>query len=148
MGALEARAVKPVSVSCNRPVNLQRVLLVDDEPRVCRSMTALLRLNGWSVVVARNGRSALEVLGRDQAFALVLSDIDMPVLDGFGLARQIDLCYPELRIVLMTGSPDHARDELSLTLPVCVIDKPPTAAQIQGILTAAQRSCEGSLIAV
>ena len=142
MRALQAVAPEPVRFIPEPGDGRPRVLLVDDDLRVCRALTALLRLNGWSVVIARNGRKALEVLAEDRGFDLILSDIDMPVLDGYGLATQVELCYPELRVVLMTGSssPDSGRtDSRSL---VQVIGKPSTAGQLRAMLPPGRTTAE------
>ncbi len=112
----------------------KRVLLVEDDLRVRRTLGKLLRIRGCEVVAVANGRRALETLAEDSGFELVLSDIDMPVLDGVGLARQVELCYPELNVVLMTGSRRADIDETALNREVAIITKPPTADQLTSVL--------------
>jgi two-component system cell cycle sensor histidine kinase/response regulator CckA len=82
-----------------------RVLLVDDDEDVRRSLTRFLTVSGFDVTEARCGRDAMAMLGADR-FDVVLSDVVMP--DGTGLdvlraARRVDLDVP---IILTTGMPD------------------------------------------
>jgi EAL domain-containing protein (putative c-di-GMP-specific phosphodiesterase class I)/CheY-like chemotaxis protein len=85
--------------------HLGRVLVVDDDPVMRRTCTRLLASEGWTVVSAEHGRAGIEaVQGRD-AFDCVVSDVNMPELDGFGLIREIRQHDDDLPILLMTGDP-------------------------------------------
>jgi EAL domain-containing protein (putative c-di-GMP-specific phosphodiesterase class I)/CheY-like chemotaxis protein len=66
----------------------------------------LLDSEGWAVVVAEHGRSAMELMreGRDH-FDCVVSDVNMPELDGFGLIEEIRSCDDDIPVLLMTGDP-------------------------------------------
>lgn len=65
------------------------VLLVEDNDLNQELALDLLRSAGVAVVVANNGREALDVLARDAAFDAVLMDCQMPVMDGYTAAREI-----------------------------------------------------------
>ena len=65
-----------------QPAAGQRILLVDDNPDVAESMSLLLSLYGHEVLVAHDGREAVEVALRERP-ALVLLDIGLPYLDGY-----------------------------------------------------------------
>jgi DNA-binding response OmpR family regulator len=65
-----------------------RILVVDDEPRYVRLMEANLGSEGFQVLKATNGQEAVEVVA-EQHPDLVLLDIMMPVLDGFGACERI-----------------------------------------------------------
>jgi PAS domain S-box-containing protein len=80
-----------------------RVLLVEDDPRVREAIGRLLRLCGLRCDSAEHGADALERLRHDPGFDLVLSDIAMPVLDGFGLTQALAHTHPELPVILMSG---------------------------------------------
>ncbi len=67
------------------PVN---VLIAEDSPTQAARLSFLLEQNGYSVTQAGNGREALELLEKSTP-ALVISDVMMPELDGFGLCRAI-----------------------------------------------------------
>ena len=67
---------------------MARILIAEDEPPIIRLMTMWLTRQGHTVTEARNGAEALEKLDANGA-DLVVSDMNMPVLDGLGLIRAI-----------------------------------------------------------
>ena len=67
---------------------MKRLLVVDDEPNLLRAVEACLRAEGYEVVTARSGREAL-VRVAESVPDLIISDIRMPGMDGFALARQL-----------------------------------------------------------
>lgn len=73
---------KPPRVPCSS------ILLVEDHAPLLRSMAFLLEVAGFEVNVAANGIEALDVLARNHP-DLMLSDIDMPVMNGYELLRQV-----------------------------------------------------------
>jgi DNA-binding NarL/FixJ family response regulator len=66
----------------------KRLLIVDDEPNLLRAVAACLRAEGYEVNTARSGREALLQLA-EAVPDLVVSDIRMPGMDGYQLARQL-----------------------------------------------------------
>jgi two-component system chemotaxis response regulator CheY len=85
------------------------VLVVDDDPVIAATVAEVLRLSGFSTVTATNGLAALEHLERNHPNVILL-DLDMPVLDGWGFARTIAESRKDLKLVVMTGSPHPQRD--------------------------------------
>lgn len=73
----------PNSMTTTTPVN---ILLVDDRPENLRSLEALLRRDGLTMLKAKSGTEALEILLKEDV-ALALLDIMMPEMDGFELAE-------------------------------------------------------------
>lgn len=69
-------------------MNQKRLLVVDDEPNLLRAVAASLRAEGYEVATARNGREAL-VRVAESLPDLIVSDIRMPGMDGYQLARQL-----------------------------------------------------------
>ncbi|HWI83001.1 response regulator [Ramlibacter sp.] len=67
----------------------RRILVVDDDVRNIFALTSALEQKGAQVLVARNGREALERLAQDDNVDLVLMDIMMPVMDGFAAMQEI-----------------------------------------------------------
>src|SRR3954470_23395250 len=65
-----------------------KILLVDDQPKNLLALTAMLEPLGQEVVQASSGKEALRHLLREE-FALVLLDVQMPVLDGYEVAELI-----------------------------------------------------------
>jgi putative two-component system response regulator len=88
------------------------VLVVDDLEANLSALAAVLRLEGYEVLTAGNGRKALDIVLRDRP-DVVVSDVRMPVLDGFGLCRELkaapDTCL--IPVVLLTGATE-AQDRL------------------------------------
>lgn len=65
-----------------------RLLVVDDEPRLLRAVAADLRGEGYEVAAAQSGAEALSAIAR-RLPDLIVSDIRMPGMDGYALARQL-----------------------------------------------------------
>jgi two-component system response regulator MprA len=63
-----------------------RVLVVDDEPRMLTMMRRVLEADGYGVIVAAEGRAALEIL-RSEPIDLMILDVMMPDIDGFDVCR-------------------------------------------------------------
>jgi EAL domain-containing protein (putative c-di-GMP-specific phosphodiesterase class I)/CheY-like chemotaxis protein len=84
---------------------LGHVLLVDDDEAFRRAVMRQLKLEGWSVVDAPDGRRALHEMGGGRFFDCVVSDVNMPDLDGFGLIAEIRRLDDDLPVLLMTGDP-------------------------------------------
>lgn len=66
----------------------QKILVVDDEQQVCEFLAEALTFLGHNVVTAGNGREALDKLEKE-SFSLIIADMDMPVMDGMELIRNI-----------------------------------------------------------
>ena len=81
-----------------------RVLVVDDEIGFRELCTDLLQEEGYETDAAPHGRDALDLLAKGaDRYQLVLSDINMPVMDGLQLLRAVKEAYPYLEVVLMTA---------------------------------------------
>ena len=95
------------------------VLVVDDSITVRRVTQRLLQREGYRVALANDGLQALERL-RDETPALVLSDIEMPRMDGFDLARNIrsDATLKDLPIIMITSRMAEKHREHALALGV------------------------------
>jgi CheY-like chemotaxis protein/anti-sigma regulatory factor (Ser/Thr protein kinase) len=79
-----------------------KILIVDDEEGICRILMDLFKSQGYLSEKALNGAEALALIEK-QVPDLVVSDIHMPVMDGFELFRNLDLKYPSVKHVLMTS---------------------------------------------
>jgi len=105
-----------------------RILLVDDDPLVRAAQAAALRQVG-QVLIATDGADALALVSWDEDFDLVISDVDMPRVDGPTLFRLLAKGWPDLaaQLVFVTGSSSAARvDELKrLGRPVFRKPMPP-----------------------
>jgi CheY-like chemotaxis protein len=90
------------------------ILVVDDEKEMREMITEYLDDLGYCVVSAENGKDALENHFDRRPIDLVLSDINMPVMKGFELLRQVRLKYPQTKRVLITAY--NVEDYLDLAL--------------------------------
>ena len=83
----------------------KRILIVDDEPRYLRLLEANLRTEGDEVVTASDGAQAVDVFS-NQPIDLVLMDVMMPKLDGFGATQRIRE-FSNTPIVILTAKGDE-----------------------------------------
>jgi putative two-component system response regulator len=81
------------------------ILVVDDDPYVCESISSLLEEFGYSVVVCSNAREAMDKFQEDR-FDAVLTDIKMPEVTGVELLEKIHSLNSEIPVVLMTAYVD------------------------------------------
>lgn len=79
----------------------KRILIVDDEPRYLRLLEANLRTEGYEVVTAQDGMQALDVFSANP-IDLVLMDVMMPRLDGFGATQRLRE-FTNVPIVILTA---------------------------------------------
>ncbi len=79
-----------------------RVLVVDDDQGVCRTICEILEKEGCAVCCAGDGIAALEHLEKGE-FDAVLSDVLMPRMDGYDLYLEVKERYPDLPIMMMTA---------------------------------------------
>ena len=82
----------------------KKVLVVDDEPFICRSLSFVLRKDNYEVFEARNGEEALTAI-RQHHPDLVFLDVMMPKLNGFEVTQQVraDPSLQGIRIILLTA---------------------------------------------
>lgn len=83
----------------------RRVLFVDDEPNVLRALQRTLADN-FEVTTADSGATAERIMATDEPFAVVVSDMRMPVMDGATLLGRLREQYPDTSRILLTGHAD------------------------------------------
>ena len=86
-----------------------RVLLVDDEPDLLAGMVRSLRSEHFELATAPGPEEALEMLRSRGPYAVIVSDLRMPVMDGVVLLGQARKLAPDTVRVLFTGAPDLDR---------------------------------------
>ena len=84
-----------------------RVLVVDDDPVVCKSFDRVLTSKGYAVVTASDGEEAMRKIAAEK-YDAVFTDIKMPGMDGIAVAEQIRAQRPWLPVVIVSG---YATDE-------------------------------------
>lgn len=83
---------------------MAQILVVDDSSTMREIVSSFLSKNGFDVAVANDGRDGLRQLEADPGIRLVVSDINMPNMDGLTMAEKIrkDLGNTAVRIVMLT----------------------------------------------
>jgi DNA-binding NtrC family response regulator len=80
-----------------------RILFVDDEPMILKSLAATLRKH-FEVVSGGSGKEGLEILARDPGFRVIVSDYRMPGMDGGAFIAQVHERFPEMVCILLSGA--------------------------------------------
>jgi putative nucleotidyltransferase with HDIG domain len=82
--------------------NQIRILVVDDEPKICHLIEELLKLEGYQVDVGFSGIEALQML-KMHDYQMLLTDLKMPGIDGLELISKAKKNCPEIRAIMVTG---------------------------------------------
>jgi CheY-like chemotaxis protein len=113
-----------------------RVLVVDDNEGVRNLLGKALAYIGCDVVEAGNGKEGFELFLNHGA-DLVVTDLDMPVMDGYGLIQRLEGRSPQTPIVIITGqAPDNVSALLNANIRA-ILYKPFPIKKLQDITRAA-----------
>ena len=82
--------------------SVKRILVVDDEENTRIGLSKLLSQEGFQVESAANGNDALEMLGQHK-INLVISDINMPDMNGLVFLRELSRKFPSTNVIMMTA---------------------------------------------
>jgi len=87
----------------------RKIVIVDDDPYILMSLEFLMKKNGYEVLVARNGKEAMEVITR-MVPELVLLDIMMPDVDGYSICREIKASkkLKEIKVIFLSAKTKDA----------------------------------------
>ena len=100
----------------------KKILVIDDEELITKSLLKLLSTEGYNVSVVRNGKDAIEKVQASD-FDLIISDVRMPDLDGIETIKQIRVYLKRLNKkpipeILITGYADKEKYETALDLKI------------------------------
>lgn len=110
---------------------MANILLADDDANIRELVHRALKADGHSVIVTEDGAAAVEAL-QTSPFDLVVSDVDMPQLDGIEVGQAALKLKPNIRIVLMSGHTDQLERAKKLSSAhVSSISKPFSLEQIK-----------------
>lgn len=79
------------------------ILVVDDDQAIRTLLSRFLSMMGFEVAVAASGDEALDLVSKE-SFGAILTDFEMPGMDGFTLASNIKSSSPKTPVIMMTGS--------------------------------------------
>ena len=110
-----------------------RILVVDDNDAIRSVVSKILSGLGYEVASADNGESGLSVFLRNK-FDIVLSDYEMPGMDGLALACLIKQHSPGVAVVIMTGSGKESMISGKINVVDEVIAKPFSLEKLDGTI--------------
>jgi signal transduction histidine kinase/ActR/RegA family two-component response regulator len=116
-----------------------RILLVDDDPMLIKSMRDILEQDGHVVTVADGGQKGIEAfrdaLAHGTPFSLVITDLGMPYVDGRKVAEAVKRAAAHTPVVLLTGWGKRLLAENDIPAHVDrVLSKPPRLAEVRAAL--------------
>ncbi len=82
--------------------SVPKILVVDDEVKMCFTLTKLFELSNYSVAVAHNGLEALDKVDSFQPHCILL-DIRMPQMNGVEVLKKVKLEHPEIVVIMTTA---------------------------------------------
>jgi DNA-binding NarL/FixJ family response regulator len=96
---------------------MKKILVIEDEPEMRRNITTLLRFKGYKPVAAENGRVGVDTARRERP-DLILCDVMMPELDGYGVLRALqadaDLSFIPFIFLTAKGEKEDLRSGMNL----------------------------------
>ena len=81
---------------------MKKILIVDDEENARIGLSKLLSQEGYQVSAVGNGHEALDYLGHEQV-SLVITDINMPEMNGLVFLRELNREYPSTDVIMITA---------------------------------------------
>ncbi len=84
------------------PKNTTKILIVDDEENARVALSRLLVKEGFQVDNVANGFEALNFL-RQQLVHIIVTDINMPEMDGIAFMRELSKSYPKVNVIMLTA---------------------------------------------
>jgi signal transduction histidine kinase/ActR/RegA family two-component response regulator len=132
-------AVSPARPRKDAVPSCLRILIVDDDPLVIKSLRDTLETEGHSVTAAPGGREGIEVVRqsaeRDERFAVVITDLGMPYIDGRKVASAVKMAWKTTPVILLTGWGQRLVDENEMPANVDrILNKPPKLNQLRSAL--------------
>lgn len=82
--------------------SMKRILVVDDEENARMALSRILAREGYDVASAENGFEALQYL-REKEVELIITDMNMPVMNGITFMRELQNTRPESNVIMITA---------------------------------------------
>jgi len=106
-----------------------KLLIVDDEPEIVKTLQDFFTLKGYHVIGASSGEEALSILEKERV-DLALLDVKLPGIEGPEVARIIKDKYPATKLVIITGHLEEAQNLISDNLLEGVFIKPVSLREV------------------
>jgi len=125
---------------------MNKILIVDDEKAIRNCLSEMISFMGFDVAVASSGDEALNLFHID-SFDLVLTDLEMPDMDGWALALHIKEKWPHIPVVLITGAEErYVMERMKESCVDYVLFKPFALWEIQKTLKTLLEGKGGSIL--
>ena len=129
--SIDTAAPEPIPFTADQEVGGETVLVVEDEERIRGLLDTVLGDNGYRVLIATNGREALELAAQhDNQIDLLLTDVVMPRMGGAELADELQSTAPDLRVLFMSGYSEEILARQLITGSRVLLEKPFTIVQL------------------
>ena len=123
----------------------RRILVVDDEITVCKSIRQSILSDSYEVDMALSGEEALKK-DRENPYDLIITDLMMPGISGLDLLRAVRVQRPEATVIMITGYPTIKTAVESVKLGAFdYLPKPFTPADLRGVVARAFKMAEGEV---
>ena len=123
-----------------------RILIVDDDRRIAKTLSDILKVKGYDTQITHDGTLALDIIDQE-VFDCVISDIKMPTINGIDLCRMIKEKHPSLPVILMTS---YASEEIVKQGikegALGVVPKPLDVNQLLSVFTSLKKSSTIAII--
>jgi CheY-like chemotaxis protein len=114
-----------------------RILVVDDDEDVRKSLVRLLQVSGHTTVEARDGKTGIRAYTEDGPFDAVVTDYQMPYANGVVLIMSIRALNREQKVILVSGDPPQIPDHVKqLVGDFPMLRKPYRSAELLALLGA------------
>ncbi len=120
-----------------------KILLVDDNVSLCRSMSFILKRKGYEIAIAKDGLQAIDMAG-ETPYDMIFMDIKMPVLNGAETHERIRMIQPDAVVLMMTAYADEDLIEKALIDGAYgIVNKPLEIEKIFNLIDRATTPREG-----
>jgi PAS domain S-box-containing protein len=135
LARVPAAAAAPFAYATAPPQRL-RLLVVDDDPLIIKSLCDTLEADGHAVTAAHGGQEGIDLWlaaeARNEPFAVVITDLGMPHVDGRKVASAVKLARPAAPVILLTGWGQRMAAERDIPDQVDrVLNKPPKLYELR-----------------
>jgi two-component system, cell cycle sensor histidine kinase and response regulator CckA len=108
------------------------ILVVDDEAPIRHAARRILQSDGYRILEAESGSTALDLLEDNQRVDLLMADLNMPMMTGDEMARRFQRARPDLKVLYVTGHIDALMDERPMLWEhEAFLEKPFTAESLK-----------------